>query len=127
MGRGKMLRQDNIIVPNSFETAVEARHLQERRDQPSTRCLVILVPFIRLTKEVKKGVLQSIRTHFYEIKSNPGNFERLWKLKGARSNVVVKALCYKLERRGIASRWGEFFVIYLILPAALWPWGRLSF
>jgi hypothetical protein len=44
---------------------------------------------------------------------------------GARDSVVVDALCYKLEGRRIESRWGGFFLIYLILLAALWPWGRL--
>jgi hypothetical protein len=27
---------------------------------------------------------------------------------GARGNVVVKALCYKLEDRGFKTRWDEF-------------------
>jgi hypothetical protein len=39
----------------------------------------------------------------------------------ARGSVVVKALIYKPEGRGIASRWGGFFLIHLILPAALGP------
>jgi hypothetical protein len=38
-------------------------------------------------------------------------------------NPVLKemALCYQLEGRGIASRLGGFFSIYLILPPVLWP------
>jgi hypothetical protein len=35
---------------------------------------------------------------------------------------VVKALCYKLEGRGLETRCGEcIFSVYLILPAALGP------
>jgi hypothetical protein len=45
---------------------------------------------------------------------------------GARGRVVVKTLCYKPECRGIASRRGGFFLIYLIFSAKLWPWGRIS-
>jgi hypothetical protein len=44
---------------------------------------------------------------------------------GARGSVVVEALCYKPEGRGIDTRWGEF----LNLPnpsVRTRPWGLLS-
>jgi hypothetical protein len=40
--------------------------------------------------------------------------------------LLVKALCYKLEGRRFESRIRWIFSIYLVLAAALWPWGRLS-
>jgi hypothetical protein len=40
---------------------------------------------------------------------------------GVRGSVVLKALCYKPEGRGFNSGWGDFFLIYINVPAALGP------
>jgi hypothetical protein len=46
---------------------------------------------------------------------------RFWQLIDSEGgSIVVKALCYKPEGRGLEARWVEWFLsIYLILLAAL--------
>jgi hypothetical protein len=45
---------------------------------------------------------------------------------GAHCGTMVEALRYKPEGRKIDSRWSLEFFNDIILPVALWPWGRLS-
>ena len=45
---------------------------------------------------------------------------------GDRGSTVVKVLRYKSDGRWINSRRSVEFFIDIILPIALWPWGRLS-
>jgi hypothetical protein len=55
------------------------------------------------------------------------NLEAYKRCVGARGGVVVEALRYKPEGRGIDSRWCHWiFFIDIFHPVAIWSWGRLS-
>jgi hypothetical protein len=60
----------------------------------------------------------------YECYTEPFRFYEME--KGARGGVVVKALSYMPECRGLETRWGEF--LNLPNPSGISrPWGLLSF
>jgi hypothetical protein len=64
--------------------------------------------------------------HYYVWISLEGA-QNAW--RGHTVAYLVEGLGYKLEGRWTESRWDGFFFffpIYLLLPAALWHWSRLS-
>jgi hypothetical protein len=66
----------------------------------------------------------SVEENDYVIKSRIKCDEAMLGI-GARSSVVVNALCYKPEGRGFDTRWGE--ILYLPnLSGRTMPWGSLS-
>jgi hypothetical protein len=50
----------------------------------------------------------------------------LMDLMGACGSIVVKALCYKPEGRGLDTRWGDFFLNLPTPSGRTRPWGLLS-
>jgi hypothetical protein len=109
--------------------------LLQCRSVPLTTC-VLLVSYLAYSLTLEKYVLPFLRNvwkrtelHFFTNhqialfnKMLPTDMSCSWQQKliyrPIRCSIVVKALCYKLEGRGLDTRWGDF-LIYLILAAAL--------
>ena len=63
----------------------------------------------------------------HSLIGDPRKFTFCGYLCGNRGSTVVKVLCYKSEGRWFDPTLVSMeFVIDIILPIALWPWGRLS-
>jgi hypothetical protein len=84
--------------------------------------VLILVGTLIILTEVFRGFLTSSMPFQLSSTSFPNNYSLQWNNSGACDSILVKALCYKQEGHVFETeRWGFFFLIYLILPAALGP------
>jgi hypothetical protein len=81
-------------------------------------------PFIKRNFILNGNIFRS--RDYHSIPWLNGKLASAGKCSGPLRFRLRQVLSYKPEGRGIASRWAGFFLIYIIFPAAIWSWGRLS-